>query len=342
MGRLKCQALSRPMIEPIHDVVYLCLRQRIEGRPFGHILANQPVGVLVESPLPGMIGMGKIDGRVQRLADRGMVSKLLAVIGRNRLGMPLMGREQGNRGRRHLLGLLGGDFAQHGIARAPFDHRDERPRARTSHHQVDFPIADATFCFDDGRALVDADSVFNLSSGIGFSIAFLAFLLTGTQGAIQRTPRLTIRLDVLVDTLRTQSKTVGCRQPTRNLLGTPLLTQIRFDTLDDRRRHLGRPRLVATTRQRFVVGLAGTIAALPLIAPQLPTNRRGRYRQRRGDALLRMPGFLQRVHLVSLMFGQLVIRSHKRLRRELRLKWPGKIYQLAFSIPATQAIALTR
>ena len=41
------------------------------------------------------------------------------------------------------------------------------------------------------------------------------------------------------------------------------------------------------------------------------------------------------------MFGQLVIRSHKRLRRELRLKWPGEIYQLAFSMPATQKIALT-
>ena len=197
------------------------------------------------------------------------------------------------------------------------------------------------FCFDDGRSLVNTDAVFNLPSGIGFSIAFLAFLLTVAQIAIQRTARLAIRLNVLVDTLRTQPKTAGCRQPTRNLLGTPLLTQIGFDALDDRRRHLGRLRLVATTRQGFVVGLAGTIAALSLIAPQLPTNRRGRYRQRRGDALLIMPGFLQRVNLVSLILGQLVIRSHKRLRRELRLKWPGKIYQLAFSMPATQAIALT-
>ena len=34
-------------------------------------------------------------------------------------------------------------------------------------------------------------------------------------------------------------------------------------------------------------------------------------------------------------------RSHKRFRRELRLKWPGEIYQLAFSMPATQKIALT-
>ena len=91
MGRLKCQALSRSVIEPIHDVVYLCLGQRIQSRAFGHILANQPVGVLVESPFPSMIGMGKIYSRVQRLADRGMVGKLLAVIGCNRLGMALMG-----------------------------------------------------------------------------------------------------------------------------------------------------------------------------------------------------------------------------------------------------------
>ena len=285
--------------------------------------------------------MGKIYSRVQRLADRGMVGKLLAVIGCNCLGMPLMGREQCDGGRRHVLGLFGEDFAQHGIARAPFHHRDQRPGARTSHHQVDFPIADATFFLDDGRALVNTDSVFNLPSGIGFSIAFLAFLLTVTQVAIQRPARLAIRLNVLVDALRAQAKPVGGRQPTRNLLGTPLLTQIRFDALNDRRRHLGRRRLGATTRQRFVMGLAGTIAALPLIAPQLPTNRRGRYRHRRGDGLLIMPGFLQGVNLVSLMLGQLVIRSHERLRRELRLKWPGKIYQLAFSMPATQAIALT-
>ena len=70
MGRLKCQALSRPMIEPIHDVVYLSLRQRIQGRAFGHILANQPVGILVESPLPSLVGMGKIYGRVQLAIQR--------------------------------------------------------------------------------------------------------------------------------------------------------------------------------------------------------------------------------------------------------------------------------
>ena len=64
MWRLKCQALSRPMIEPIHDMVYLRLRQRIQGCAFGHVLANQSIGILVEPTLPSLIGMGEIDGRV--------------------------------------------------------------------------------------------------------------------------------------------------------------------------------------------------------------------------------------------------------------------------------------
>ena len=128
------------MVEPIPDVVYLRLRQRIHGRPFGHIRANQPIGVLVESALPSMVGMGKIDRRVQRLADRGRVGKRLAIIGGNRLGMLFMGREQCNGRRGYMLGLFGGDFAQHGIARAPFDHRDQRPGALAAQHQVDFPV----------------------------------------------------------------------------------------------------------------------------------------------------------------------------------------------------------
>ena len=142
--------------------------------------------------------MGKIYGRVW------LIVAWWANIG----NMPLMGREQLHA----MLGLFGGDFAQHGIARAPFHHRDESPGAQASHHQVDFPIADATFFLHDGRSLVNANPVFNLPSGIGLSIAFLAFLLTVAQMAIQRTARLAIRLDVLVDALRTQSKTVGRRR----------------------------------------------------------------------------------------------------------------------------------
>ena len=158
---------------------------------------------------------------------------------------------------------------------------------------------------------------------------------------IQRTAGRLIGPDVLVDAFRTQPKPVGGLQSARDLLWTPLLAQRRFNLLDHRRRHLGHFRLLATTHQGVLMRLAGTIAALAAIAAQLPRNRRGRHRHRRGDRLLIVADFLQRVNLVSLMLGQLVILSHKRLRRELRLKWPREIYQLTFSMPATTAIALT-
>ena len=57
------------MIELIHDVVNLLVRQHIQGQPLGTILSNQSIGVLVEPPLPGMVGMGEIHRRFQRLAD---------------------------------------------------------------------------------------------------------------------------------------------------------------------------------------------------------------------------------------------------------------------------------
>ena len=159
--------------------------------------------------------------------------------------------------------------------------------------------------------------------------------------AIQRTADLSIRTNMLINALRTQLKTALGRQPTRNLLRTPFLAQIRFDPFDYLRRHLGHLRLLLTPRQGVLVGLAGTVAALATIAAQFPGDRRGRHLQRCRDGLLIMPDFLQGVNLLSLTLGQLVILSHKRLRRELRLKWPREIYQLTFSKPATSAIALT-
>ena len=94
MGCLKRQALTRSMIEPIHNMMYLCVRQRVEGHAFRYILANQAISVFVESPLPGMIGMRKIYGRLHRLADPDMMGKLFAVVRRNGLGMRFMGLKQ--------------------------------------------------------------------------------------------------------------------------------------------------------------------------------------------------------------------------------------------------------
>ena len=162
------------MIEPIHDVVYLCLRQRIQGR-IEHRW-RKPIGALVESPL-GMIGMGKITA-ASNASDGGMVSKLLAVIGRNRLGMPPSNNVA--------------------AASGPFAHISPPAlRARPITKSISqSPMR--LFASTIGRWSILTRSL--ICPRACFSIAFLAFLLTLAQIAIQRTARLAIRLNVLVDT----------------------------------------------------------------------------------------------------------------------------------------------
>jgi hypothetical protein len=56
------------------------------------VLTDEPVGVLVESALPGMVGVGEVALGVESLGDGLMVSELLAVvIGErvNKVGMRL-------------------------------------------------------------------------------------------------------------------------------------------------------------------------------------------------------------------------------------------------------------
>ena len=128
------------MIEPLHDVMHLLVGQRIQGGAFGHILAKQPVGVLIESAFPSMIGTGKIDGGVQRLADGGMVLPSAVSIS----------AATGSACRLCPAALL--------------------ERRSTKETSPITKIADATFFVDN---TLNADAVFNLAAPIG---AFLAYI----------------------------------------------------------------------------------------------------------------------------------------------------------------------
>ena len=64
----------------------------------GQVLPDEPVGVLVESALPGMVGVGEVALGVESLGDGLMVGELLAVVIGERVdkvGMRLQCCEQG-------------------------------------------------------------------------------------------------------------------------------------------------------------------------------------------------------------------------------------------------------
>ena len=54
-------ALSRPAIDALSDGIALCLGERGQGGALRQVLANQAVGVLVGTALPGVVGRGEVE-----------------------------------------------------------------------------------------------------------------------------------------------------------------------------------------------------------------------------------------------------------------------------------------
>ena len=64
----------------VQDAADLLKCESPESGALGQILTDEPVGVLVEATLPGMVGVGEVALGVESLGDGLMVGELLAVV----------------------------------------------------------------------------------------------------------------------------------------------------------------------------------------------------------------------------------------------------------------------
>ena len=117
----------------------------------GQILTDESVGVLVESALPGMVGVGEVALGVESLGDGLMVGELLAVVIGERVdkvGMRLQCCEQGVRdGLCGLVGSLGNDA----VACPALRKREQDRAAGLADHGVGLPVAGAGAFLDEFR-----------------------------------------------------------------------------------------------------------------------------------------------------------------------------------------------
>jgi hypothetical protein len=77
---LEAKTFTGPVVEFVHDVLDPLVCERLEFRAFGKVLANEDVGVLVESAFPRVIGVVEVAMGVESLGDGLTVGELLAVI----------------------------------------------------------------------------------------------------------------------------------------------------------------------------------------------------------------------------------------------------------------------
>ena len=81
MRGAKAKCFSRAVVESLHHLFDRLRCNAGEVATFGKILAHQTVGVLIESPLPGGIGMGKVEVSLQFGSKVLMACKLSPIVG---------------------------------------------------------------------------------------------------------------------------------------------------------------------------------------------------------------------------------------------------------------------
>ena len=77
---LKTKSFSRSVVQPFFGLSNFGIAERFKVGALGKILAQQSVGVFVESPFPGTIRMGKIHVGLQGFAHLLMLGKFVAIV----------------------------------------------------------------------------------------------------------------------------------------------------------------------------------------------------------------------------------------------------------------------
>ena len=75
----------------------LLIRQRSDVTSFGYILADQAIGIFIQTPLPGTVWIRKEDLNFKRLGNGLMVWKFFAIVHGQGIGSPGQHVHQGDK-----------------------------------------------------------------------------------------------------------------------------------------------------------------------------------------------------------------------------------------------------
>jgi len=107
-----------------------------QGLFFRKVLADQAIGVLIQAPLPGMIGLGKIALAMQGGSDRFMAGKLQAIVEGYGMNIFLMKQQQTDDFLGYQLGLFIADVPHQRPSADSFTESYQIADTLGSYHQV--------------------------------------------------------------------------------------------------------------------------------------------------------------------------------------------------------------
>ena len=80
IGGSEAQSLPGAVIEALGGVIQFLPDDGAQVPVLGEVLADQPMGIFVRAPLPGAVGMGKVDDGAQGRGDPFVFGSLRAIV----------------------------------------------------------------------------------------------------------------------------------------------------------------------------------------------------------------------------------------------------------------------
>lgn len=161
---LPAQALAWPVVQVIIRRRDVRVADGGQVRALREVLPEQPVGVLVGAPLPGVVRQAEVDGGADRLLQRRGRRELRAPVQRDRPHD--LARERALRCLVDRGAAPGGGPAAHQVARLPVDLRDQAGAAGPADDRVALPVAHARAVGRLGRALAELVGGPDLAPGV--------------------------------------------------------------------------------------------------------------------------------------------------------------------------------
>ena len=168
------KTFSGSVVEPLHYKLDFLLSDCGEVTLLRKVLANETIHILVSSSLPGCVWMGKIDISTKVTSNSFMFRKLFAIIRRDGMGSDRQRLQELDNSISHSSSCLALDLSQEGQARLPLGQGDNSMTMPFPDNRIHLPITQSLTSINDSGSLIDAYSVFELSTPIVASVAFPA------------------------------------------------------------------------------------------------------------------------------------------------------------------------
>ena len=148
--------LAWPFVEFAFDIRDLFISDGTKVSPFGKVVTDEPVGVLVAAPLPRVVRMSEEALRSCRRFDWSPVTVLWAVVERDGAASARWKYRESSRDRRscRVTGFAG-EFRDEDESGLSLHERVDTRLVIPRFHGVTLPISDTTSSGDDLRTIID-------------------------------------------------------------------------------------------------------------------------------------------------------------------------------------------